>query len=363
MQKLVAITVLMLSSSCFADLKYRIHLGGITNHDQIVFVQGQRIRQEDPNNPIVVIKQCDQLRTIRLNTEKKTYTITPITAPSQPAPPQSTDTAPQTAPAATENHCTVQGKREVIEKKEHKQIFGRDARHIIFRERMEPGGSCAADRKLASFVGWERDGWYAELPDLPECPATTEADRLGVLSYSAPDKYLQANGNLSPALLPLELKVKVPRGSKGLQAAYTADIVELSTGPLDSSLFDIPSGYRGFVTAEPDCAKKSVVLMTASDGTPVYRVGCGVAAPVPVYSPDPSYTDAARNAKVSGIVGLSVIVNPDGTVRDVQVERSLRPDLDQQSIATLRTWRFIPATKEGIAVAVKLTIQTSFSVY
>ena len=95
----------------------------------------------------------------------------------------------------------------------------------------------------------------------------------------------------------------------------------------------------------------------------VFKVGNGVLPPKRAYTTNPQYTDAARKAKVSGNVLLSLIVNESGTVRDVQVERSLRPDLDQQAIAAVSTWRFEPATKDGLPVPVKMKVEVSFRLY
>jgi protein TonB len=95
----------------------------------------------------------------------------------------------------------------------------------------------------------------------------------------------------------------------------------------------------------------------------VYAVGNGVTAPKPIYSPNPTYVEKARKAKISGPVVLSMIVTAEGKVRDVKVTRSLDEGLDKQAVETVRTWRFEPATKDGKAVAVQLSTEVMFRLY
>ena len=95
----------------------------------------------------------------------------------------------------------------------------------------------------------------------------------------------------------------------------------------------------------------------------VYRVGGEVAAPHIIYRVDPEYSDKARKAKINGTVVVSLIVAADGRVRDVQVIKSLTPDLDRKAIEAFRKWKFSPATKDGQPVAVQIEAEASFKLY
>jgi len=95
----------------------------------------------------------------------------------------------------------------------------------------------------------------------------------------------------------------------------------------------------------------------------VYTVGAGVTPPRAVFAPDPRYTDDARKMKLNGTVVLAVVVGADGMVKEVKVTRPLLPSLDQSAIDTVKTWRFLPATKDGKPVAVRLNIETTFNLY
>ncbi len=98
-------------------------------------------------------------------------------------------------------------------------------------------------------------------------------------------------------------------------------------------------------------------------GGGLYHVGGGVSAPRPIYSPDPEYSDEARKARYQGTVVLWIIVGPDGSTRDIRVRRSLGMGLDEKAIASVRTWKFEPARRNGVPVAVEVNIEITFRLY
>jgi TonB family protein len=89
----------------------------------------------------------------------------------------------------------------------------------------------------------------------------------------------------------------------------------------------------------------------------------GVTPPRVVYSPNPEYTDRARKKKIRGYVVISLIVTPEGTVRDATVTTSLDKELDKQALAAVSTWKFDPATKDGKPVAFRVPVEVSFKLY
>ena len=64
---------------------------------------------------------------------------------------------------------------------------------------------------------------------------------------------------------------------------------------------------------------------------------------------------------MQGSVKLECVVLPDGTVGDVRVTTPLHPDLDQESVRTLRQWTFKPGTKDGVAVPVRVEVEMTFT--
>ena len=98
-------------------------------------------------------------------------------------------------------------------------------------------------------------------------------------------------------------------------------------------------------------------------GGGAYDIGNGVSAPVVVFSPKPRYTADAMRAKVQGLVVMSAIVLPDGSVTDIQVIRSLDQSfgLDEEAKRTAAQWRFKPGTRLGEPVPVRIKIELEFN--
>jgi protein TonB len=95
----------------------------------------------------------------------------------------------------------------------------------------------------------------------------------------------------------------------------------------------------------------------------VYRPGNGVTPPTLVKDVKPAYTHAAMQARIEGTVLLEAVVEADGTVGSVSVTRSLDAEhgLDEEAIKALKQWQFWPGTREGIPVAVLISVEMNFT--
>lgn len=95
----------------------------------------------------------------------------------------------------------------------------------------------------------------------------------------------------------------------------------------------------------------------------MYRVGGDVSEPVPIYKPDPPYSDEARKAKYQGTVVLWILVDATGAVTDCRVVKPLGFGLDEKSVETVSTWKFQPAMRDGEPVAVRVMVQVKFTLF
>ena len=95
-------------------------------------------------------------------------------------------------------------------------------------------------------------------------------------------------------------------------------------------------------------------------GGGAFRVGGGVSAPQLVHKVDPEYSEQARKSKFQGAVVLSVVVQRDGTVRDIRVVRSLGLGLDEKAVEAVKQWRFRPGERNGQAVDVLAQVEVTF---
>lgn len=153
--------------------------------------------------------------------------------------------------------------------------------------------------------------------------------------------------------------VKVISGDPNLAESATQAVKQWQFAPLDKApaVTKIEINYT-LADKKPGASSKgneSAEFAKVSDK--------GVVAPVPLEKPDPKYTPEAKAGKVQGIVKLSIVIEPDGTVGDVKVIQSLEKSLDQSAVDTVKTWKFKPATKDGKPVAVKSDIEIMFALY
>ncbi len=94
----------------------------------------------------------------------------------------------------------------------------------------------------------------------------------------------------------------------------------------------------------------------------------GVESPLLVSSveylrpPVPRYPATAKQARLAGLVQLLVLVETDGSARDIRIERSSgSPLLDRAAIDSVRAARFKPYTVNGVARQVVVVVPIEFS--
>jgi protein TonB len=85
-----------------------------------------------------------------------------------------------------------------------------------------------------------------------------------------------------------------------------------------------------------------------------------VKAPVAVERAQPEYTDAARKAKVTGVVVVEAIIDEHGNVDHVKVVKGLPAGLSDQAEKAVRRWKFRPGTLNGKAVSTIFNLTVTF---
>ena len=108
------------------------------------------------------------------------------------------------------------------------------------------------------------------------------------------------------------------------------------------------------------------MLQTASEQvaqqTPLHG-GDSALPPVLIRSADPVYTEAARKAKLSGDVEISLRVDKKGNPSHIRVVRGMGMGLDQKAVEAVRQYKFKPATQNGKPVAVDLFVDVNFQIF
>jgi len=92
----------------------------------------------------------------------------------------------------------------------------------------------------------------------------------------------------------------------------------------------------------------------------ILRAGKEVTPPVPVFKPEPEYTDRARRNLIHGEVVLRGVIDAAGRVRDLVVVSPLGSGLDQNAVEAVKRWRFKPGTQNGQPVAVQAIMAVQF---
>ncbi len=89
------------------------------------------------------------------------------------------------------------------------------------------------------------------------------------------------------------------------------------------------------------------------------RVGADVAAPTRTVYVEPVYPEIAKRARLSGVVILEAVIDASGNVTNVTVLRSVSL-LDQAAVEAVRQWKYEPTVRNGVPVAIAMTVRVVF---
>jgi len=193
-------------------------------------------------------------------------------------------------------------------------------------------------------------------PEPPKKAEVKGAEQINVPAVKPPDPTPVPEPEKVPDV-PTEPLLTLP--VQTMAAASTTSVGAISAG-------DASSNSRGSGTGSgvgPGTGSGLGPGSGGGTGGGVFNVGNGVTSPVPVFSPDPKYTAEAMRAKVQGLVVVSAVVMPDGSVTDIRIMRSLDQSfgLDEEAKRTAAQWRFRPGMRQGEPVAVRIQIELEFN--
>jgi TonB family protein len=131
--------------------------------------------------------------------------------------------------------------------------------------------------------------------------------------------------------------------------------------PDDQNQIGLPPALGGLPAGVPSASLPQI----ASDGvTPagmkVYELDGTMTRPVVVSKSEPLYTEDARAKKITGTVILKFILTADGRPTAFQVVQSVDPGLDRSAIECVQSWRWKPALKDNVPVAVWGKVEVNF---
>ena len=79
--------------------------------------------------------------------------------------------------------------------------------------------------------------------------------------------------------------------------------------------------------------------------------------------PEPVYTEAARQARITGTVVLRAVFSEDGRVRHIIVIKGLPYGLTEQALIAARGIRFTPAMLDGVPVSMFIQLEYNFHLF
>ena len=105
----------------------------------------------------------------------------------------------------------------------------------------------------------------------------------------------------------------------------------------------------------------AVLLLAATVGMAqdAKKVSTAEALDNAVTKVQPTYPASARQLKIEGKVDVEAIVNPDGTVDDVQI-KSGNPILTRAATDALKRWKFKPFMADGKPVKAVAPVSFTF---
>jgi len=92
-----------------------------------------------------------------------------------------------------------------------------------------------------------------------------------------------------------------------------------------------------------------------------FVVGGNITEPVKISGPNPIYPEAARRARIQGVVILECIIGKDGVVRESKVLRGLPLGLTEAAVDAVRKWKFQPSTLNDKPVEVLYILTVRFN--
>jgi serine/threonine-protein kinase len=113
-------------------------------------------------------------------------------------------------------------------------------------------------------------------------------------------------------------------------------------------------------TPEPTLAPAVVAAPALPVEGALVEMDASVTPPVKLSGASAPYPEKARRGKVYGTVAVSMIINAHGEPTELGIAESAGDVLDEAVVAAVRTWRFTPATKDGVKVSVRWLVRQRF---
>ena len=107
------------------------------------------------------------------------------------------------------------------------------------------------------------------------------------------------------------------------------------------------------------CAAAVLAILLAA-GLHAEKPASQTKAPRILKRVEPQYTEEARTHRLQGTVLLRGVLQENGRLIAIQVEKGIGHGLDEKAIDCVRQWQFEPATRDGVPVSAPVHIEITF---
>ncbi|MFP5261939.1 MAG: hypothetical protein ACLGJB_08550 [Blastocatellia bacterium] len=241
---LTIVTLLCAAGAASADIKVRTKttIGG-QSYEGTTYIKKSRQRTEQNFGGMSManVMQCDLRRSIQINDKGRTYLITPFDgASAAPGDGAAASQPPATGQPQARRGGVLTFIYNVTDTGERKQMFGMTARHL----KVTMSSESSPDACNPSKMKMEMDGWYVDLQYGADCEWNTPGNVQAMRGKSdCVDEYRTRMTGSAKMGYPLLQTTTLFDDSGRETTNVMTEVVELTTAPLDASLFEIPAGY------------------------------------------------------------------------------------------------------------------------
>ncbi len=312
--------------------------------ESTVYIKGARQRTEGASMGMgpsfVTIMQCDQKRMITVNPQNNTCMVVPMGEEA------GAGSAPAAASVgASRKGGTITFTVNSLDTGERQKMFGLTARHLKSTMNAESSSDACSKTSLHT----ETDGWYVDIAPGLACwtgmtpPPSRSPGRAGCQDTMR----FKHTGAGHPGY---PLKQTTSMQAEGHTFTTISEVVELTSTPLEASLFEMPAGCKivgsyqelmgmGDMTAGMMGGRPPMPPATeAAPAPPAHE-------PAPPPAPEPAVPAAPPvAAKAAGVVRVGVVKINDATGQYLPID-NLRVNL--MSEVTLRQMEAVPLDADG----------------
>ena len=141
--------------------------------------------------------------------------------------------------------------------------------------------------------------------------------------------------------------------SSAAASAHGLSVVTYLPSPGESKpvVKKTPLRYQAKAVLAREKPPKSAPAVGTEFGSVGSTSGIDARPALPVVFPDPAIFPWQVPNGLTGDVIVEVTIDEQGAVTETRLLQSLKPDIDEKVVATVRNWRFRPATVDGVAIS------------